>query len=96
MPFLAERQPFGEQDAGSGSLSVSRLLCEQGKEIESLDAVIVEVPNPLHPFGVKGVGEVPIVPPMPAVAEAVYQSAGVRLRDMPLNPPKIVAALQEQ
>jgi CO/xanthine dehydrogenase Mo-binding subunit len=64
-------------------------------DLPFIDTVIVEVPNPLHPFGVKGVGEVPIVPPMPAVAEAVYRSAGVRLRDMPLNPPKIVAALQE-
>ena len=52
MPFLAERQPFGEQDAGSGSLSVSRLLCEQGKEIESLDAVIVEVPIALSFNGI--------------------------------------------
>ena len=64
-------------------------------DLPFIDTVIVEVPNPLHPFGVKGVGEVPIVPPMPAVAEAVYRSAGVRLRDMPLNPPTIVAALQE-
>jgi CO/xanthine dehydrogenase Mo-binding subunit len=62
-------------------------------DLPFIDTVIVEVPNPLHPFGVKGVGEVPIVPPMPAIAEAVYQSTGVRFRDLPLNPPKIVAAL---
>ncbi|MDG2460996.1 MAG: xanthine dehydrogenase family protein molybdopterin-binding subunit [Luminiphilus sp.] len=64
-------------------------------DLPFIDAVIVEVPNPLHPFGVKGVGEVPIVPPMPAIAEAVYQSTGVRFRDLPLNPPKIVAALTD-
>ena len=62
-------------------------------DLPFIDTVIVEVPNPLHPFGVKGVGEVPIVPPMPAIAEAVYQSTGVRFRDLPLNPPKILAAL---
>jgi CO/xanthine dehydrogenase Mo-binding subunit len=62
-------------------------------DLPFIDTVIVEVPNPLHPFGVKGVGEVPIVPPMPAIAVAVYQSTGVRFRDLPLNPPKIVAAL---
>jgi len=62
-------------------------------DLPFIDTVIVEVPNPLHPFGVKGVGEVPIVPPMPAIAEAVYQSTGVRFRDLPLNPPKIVAGL---
>jgi CO/xanthine dehydrogenase Mo-binding subunit len=62
-------------------------------DLPYIDTVIVEIPNPLHPFGVKGVGEVPIVPPMPAIAEAVYQSTGVRFRDLPLNPPKIVAGL---
>ena len=62
-------------------------------DLPFIDTVIVEVPNPLHPFGVKGVGEVPIVPPMPAIAEAVYQSTGVRFRELPLNPPKIMAAL---
>ena len=64
-------------------------------DLPFIDTVIVEVPNPLHPFGVKGVGEVPIVPPMPAIAEAVYQSTGVRFRNLPLNPPKIVAALAD-
>ncbi len=62
-------------------------------DLPFIDTVIVEVANPLHPFGVKGVGELPIVPPMPAIAEAVYQSTGVRFRDLPLNPPKIVAGL---
>ena len=64
-------------------------------DLPFIDTVIVEVPNPLHPFGVKGVGEVPIVPPMPAIAEAVYQSTGVRFRDLPLNPPTIVAGLSK-
>ena len=64
-------------------------------DLPFIDTVLVEVPNPLHPFGVKGVGEVPIVPPMPAIAEAVYQSTGVRFRNLPLNPPKIVAALAD-
>ena len=64
-------------------------------DLPFIDTVMVEVANPLHPFGVKGVGEVPIVPPMPAIAEAVYQSTGVRFRHMPLNPPKIAAALAQ-
>lgn len=58
-----------------------------------IDTVIIEVPNPLHPFGVRGVGEVPIVPPMPAVATAVYKSAGVRVFDLPLSPAKLLAAI---
>ena len=64
-------------------------------DLPFIDTVIVEVPNPLHPFGVRGVGEIPIVPPMPAVAQAVFESAGVRVTTLPLNPPRIVAALQE-
>ena len=64
-------------------------------DLPFIDTVIVEVPNPLHPRGAKGAGEVPIVPPMPAIAEAVYQSTGVRFRDLPLNPPTIVAGLSK-
>jgi len=52
---------------------------------------MVEVPNPRHPFGVGGVGEVPIVPPMAAVANAIHAAAGMRLRDLPMSPPKILA-----
>jgi CO/xanthine dehydrogenase Mo-binding subunit len=62
-------------------------------DLPMIDTVIVEVPNPLHPFGVRGVGEVPICPPMPAVATAVFQSAGVRVFDLPLTPSKLLAAI---
>jgi CO/xanthine dehydrogenase Mo-binding subunit len=61
-----------------------------------IDAVIVEVPNPRHPYGVRGVGEVPIVPPMAAVANAIADATGRRLRDLPMSPPKVLAALGEQ
>jgi CO/xanthine dehydrogenase Mo-binding subunit len=62
-------------------------------DMPMIDAVIVEVPNPRHPFGVRGVGEVPIVPPMAAVANAIHAATGARLRDLPMAPPKILAAL---
>ena len=58
-----------------------------------IDTVIVEVPNPGHPYGVRGVGEVPIVPPIPAIANAIYQAADVRLTELPMSPPKVLAAL---
>ncbi|MDP3173585.1 MAG: xanthine dehydrogenase family protein molybdopterin-binding subunit [Phenylobacterium sp.] len=64
-------------------------------DLPMIDAVLVEVPNPRHPFGAKGVGEVPIVPPLAAVANAVRAATGVRLDDLPLSPPKIRAALQK-
>src|SRR5207302_5263762 len=49
-------------------------------DLPMIDTVIVEVPNPGHPYGVRGVGEVPIVPPCAALANALYRAAGVRLR----------------
>ncbi len=62
-------------------------------DLPMIDTVIVEVPNPRHPYGVRGVGEVPIVPPIPAVANAVYRATGVRMRDLPMSPPRLLAAL---
>jgi len=63
-------------------------------DLPMIDTKIVEVPNPLHPFGVRGVGEVPICPPMPAVATAVFQSAGTRVFDLPLTPMKLLSAME--
>ena len=63
-------------------------------DLPMIDTVMVEVPNPAHPFGVKGVGEAPIVPPLAAVANAVSASAGVRLRDLPMAPDRVLAAIQ--
>jgi CO/xanthine dehydrogenase Mo-binding subunit len=62
-------------------------------DLPMIDAVMIEVPNPRHPFGAKGVGEVPIVPPMAAVANAIRDAIGVRMHDLPMSPPKIRAAL---
>ena len=55
-----------------------------------IDTVIVEVPNPRHPYGVRGVGETPIVPPMAAVANAVANATGVRFTELPMSPPKVL------
>jgi len=62
-------------------------------DLPMIDTVMIEVPNPRHPFGAKGVGEVPIVPPLAAVANAVRGAIGVRMCDLPLSPPKIRAAM---
>ncbi|MBV9861911.1 MAG: xanthine dehydrogenase family protein molybdopterin-binding subunit [Alphaproteobacteria bacterium] len=67
--------------------------CPVASDMPMLDAVIVEVPNPRHPFGVRGVGEVPIVPPMAAVANAIADAIGTRLRDLPMSPPRLLAAI---
>jgi CO/xanthine dehydrogenase Mo-binding subunit len=64
-------------------------------DMPMIETVIVEVPNPRHPFGARGCGEVPIVPPMAAVANAIAAATGVRLRDLPMSPPRLLAALDE-
>lgn len=62
-------------------------------DLPAIETVIVEVPNPGHPFGVRGVGEVPICPPVPAVANAIHDALGIRLYETPMNPGKILKAL---
>ncbi|HHL21532.1 MAG TPA: xanthine dehydrogenase family protein molybdopterin-binding subunit [Aliiroseovarius sp.] len=65
-------------------------------DLPMIDTVIVEVPNPGHPFGVRGVGETSICPPLAAIANSVSAAAGVRLHDLPMSPPAIRAALDKQ
>ncbi|MFY2825125.1 xanthine dehydrogenase family protein molybdopterin-binding subunit [Ruegeria sp. MALMAid1280] len=64
-------------------------------DLPMIDTVIVEVPNPGHPFGVRGVGETGIVPPLAAIANAVSHAAGVRMKQLPMSPPRILAALKD-
>jgi len=62
-------------------------------DLPMIDTVMIEKPNPAHPYGVKGVGEVPIVPPLAAIAAAVSQAAGVRMRALPLSPARVHATM---
>ncbi len=62
-------------------------------DVPMIDTVIVEVPNPSHRYGVRGVGETPIVPPMAAIANAIEQATGIRFNELPMSPPKVLAAI---
>ncbi len=62
-------------------------------DLPMIDTVIVEVPNPGHPYGVRGVGETSIVPPMAAIANAVSAAVGLRMTELPMSPPRILKAL---
>jgi CO/xanthine dehydrogenase Mo-binding subunit len=59
-------------------------------DVPMIDTIIVEVPNPLHPFGVRGVGEPGIVPPLAAIANAVTHATGVRQTQLPMSPRRIL------
>ena len=62
-------------------------------DMPNIDVIMVEVANPLHPFGVRGVGEVPIVPPLGAVANAIKDATGIRIYNTPMNPRKILEVI---
>jgi len=63
-------------------------------DLPMIETVIVEVANPLHPYGVRGVGEVPIVPPLAAVANAMRDATGIRFTELPLSPPRVLEAIE--
>jgi CO/xanthine dehydrogenase Mo-binding subunit len=64
-------------------------------DLPMIDTAIVEVPNPNHPYGVRGIGETSIVPVMAAVANAISDAAGVRMTDLPMSPPKVLKAIEK-
>jgi CO/xanthine dehydrogenase Mo-binding subunit len=63
-------------------------------DLPPIETVIVEVPNPGHPYGVRGVGETGITPPLPAIANAIQGAAGVRMTHLPITPAKLRAAIK--
>ena len=64
-------------------------------DLPMIDTIIVEVPSDNHPFGVRGVGETGIAPPLPAIANAIADATGKRLRHLPISPPKVLKAIKE-
>lgn len=65
-------------------------------DVPNIETIIVEVPNPGHPYGVRGAGEVPIVPPPAAIANAIHDAVGIRMNVLPMSPSKVCAAILEK
>jgi CO/xanthine dehydrogenase Mo-binding subunit len=65
-------------------------------DLPMIDTQILEIPNPNHPYGVRGVGETSIVPPLAAIANAMSDAFGVRLTHTPMSPPRVLKALEAQ
>jgi len=79
----------------SGTMTNSSLLdyrMPTSLDLPMIDTVIVEVANPGHPFGVRGVGEANIVPPTPTIANAIYDATGKRMTELPMSPGAIQSA----
>ena len=110
-PSYVEGQMQGGAVQGIGwALNEEYVFDESGKMLNSsfldyrmpvsldlpmIDTVLVEVTNPGHPFGLRGVGEACLVPPMAAIANAINNAVGVRMEELPMSPGKISAALGE-
>ncbi|MBA2402363.1 MAG: xanthine dehydrogenase family protein molybdopterin-binding subunit [Bradyrhizobium sp.] len=62
-------------------------------DLPMIDCIMVEVPNPKHPQGVKGVGEVPLIPVMSAISNAIYNALGKRFYSLPMSPPKVLEVI---
>ena len=65
-------------------------------DVPMIDTVMIEVPNPKHPFGIRGVGEAPIIPPLPALAHAVSNAIGAPMYHLPMTPDVILAAIESK
>jgi CO/xanthine dehydrogenase Mo-binding subunit len=92
---LNEEYFFG----GQGVMNNSSLLdyrMPTALDLPMIDTVIVEVPNPGHPFGVRGVGEASIVPPKAAIANAIHDAIGTRMHELPMNPVVVSKAIRDK
>ena len=83
---------FMNDDGGMDNSTLLDYRMPTSLDLPMIDTVIVEVANPGHPYGVRGVGEANIVPPTPAVANALQRAIGTRLFDTPMNPVAIMEA----
>ncbi|QDU76638.1 4-hydroxybenzoyl-CoA reductase subunit alpha [Bremerella volcania] len=86
---------FYRDDATMANASLLDYRMPTCYDLPMIDTIIVEVPNPDHPYGVRGVGETPIVPPPAAVQSAIYQACGARMFELPMSPPKLWKAISQ-
>jgi putative selenate reductase molybdopterin-binding subunit len=110
-PTLAEGQIIGSVSMAVGyAISEEMRFSEDGRmlnaslmdykvptslDLPDIKAIIVETDEPTHPFGVKSVGEVCVDNVPPAIANAIFDATGVRLRDLPFTPERVLDALKE-
>ena len=91
---LNEEYIYGEDGClqNAGFLDYRVPVCS---DLPFIDTKILEIPNPNHPYGIRGVGECSIVPPLAAIGNAVSNAVGVRMNHVPMSPPRILKALDE-
>ena len=108
-PMLLEGQVYGGAAMGIGYALTEQLVLKNGKvinpdfrdykiltaaDVPNIEAIVIETDDPFGPFGAKGIGEPGLVPTAPAIANAIYDAIGVRIKDLPITPEKVLAALK--
>ena len=84
---------FYDKDGTMNNSSLLDYRMPTSLDLPEINAIIVEVPDPMHPYGVRGVGEANIVPPTAAVANAMNRASGERFYNLPMNPSAVVSKL---
>jgi xanthine dehydrogenase molybdenum-binding subunit len=110
-PLLLEGQVYGGVMMGVGYALTEQVISEKGqnmnpnfrdykiltaKDVVSIEAPVLETYDKDGPFGAKGIGEPGCVPTAPAIANAIYDAVGVRIKDLPITPERVLAALREK
>lgn len=109
-PMAVEGQLEGAIAQGVGMALTEKVIWENGTvvnrqladyklpttlDVPKVTTILVETDDPYGPFGAKGVGEAGLVPTAAAIANAIYDAIGVRIRELPITPEKILAALRK-
>ncbi len=110
-PMLLEGQVYGGATMGIGYALTERLIVQNGKvmnpnfldykmltakDVPDIEPIVIETNDPFGPFGAKGIGEPGLVPTAPAIANAIYDATGVRIKELPITPEKVLAALKKK
>lgn len=111
-PAACEQQLIGGIMMGLGITNFEEMIHESGQLInptfvdyrlpvvndmpKEIVTIMIEKPHPDGPFGAKGVGEISLIPMSSAIANAIYDAIGVRIRDLPLTPEKVLRAIEEK
>ena len=110
-PMLLEGQVYGGVAMGIGYALTERLILKNGKvvnpnfldykmltakDVPNIEPIVIETNDPFGPFGAKGIGEPGLVPTAPAIANAIYDAVGVRIKELPITPERVLAALKEK
>jgi CO/xanthine dehydrogenase Mo-binding subunit len=103
-PTLIEGQIEGGAAQGLGQALMEEFFPGKGENLHDylipsagdmppVESILIEVPSPIGPFGAKGIGEQAVIPTAPAILNAIYDAAGVRIRRVPATPDRVRAAI---